>query len=257
MKKNNYWRFILQNSQIPETMEVGDPWEINSEEKEILNQLTRIFRCRSGDELILMNENYSEKSNTEVTFEISETDNKRIILTCTKQREINDPIDGDLGLVIVLPNKPSKLDQILMHCTELGVTEFILLNSDNSNFTHKLRMDRLEKIVREAVEQSERALTPKIAAYDSIDEYLKQKQRQCIVALERDKQAVSLLENSPTNEIDILVGPEGGFSEREIRLFNENKIGSFNLGRTILRSETAAILATGIISMKLQNPTRP
>lgn len=253
MKKNNYWRFILNNSEIPERTKEGAPFELNNTEKEIFRQVTKVFRCKIGDILILMNQNFSKWKNREFHFEIVSIGKHDLQLILRKTIEITDPIEVDLGLVLGLPNRPSKLEEILMHCTELGVTEFTLLTSDNSHYSHKLRQERLDKIVKEATEQSERARIPKISIIKNIDEYLENKKCDCYVGMERGKNLSFFLGILPNTSGDILIGPEGGFSEREINLFKDNKLKEFSLGKAILRTETAAILATGIASLSIQS----
>jgi 16S rRNA (uracil1498-N3)-methyltransferase len=157
-----------------------------------------------------------------------------------------------MTLAFALPNKPAKLEMVLQHATELGVSEFALIRTDNSNYNHEIRTDRLEKILLEAVEQCERSKVPVISQFKSLDEYLNGLDRVCLAALERQNGQGNLLDIPVESDCAVLIGPEGGFSQREFELIAESKAKPFSLGSTILRNETAAILACGIVSLMIQ-----
>jgi 16S rRNA (uracil1498-N3)-methyltransferase len=61
-----------------------------------------------------------------------------------------------------------------------------------------------------------------------------------------------LLELRIDSPCDLLIGPEGGFSDREITLIKSYQLRTYSLGSQILRNQTAAILSTGIVSLKMQ-----
>ena len=220
----------------------------------ILHQLTKVLRAKIGDQVALIPANYKSIENTEYIFKISSIDKKEVTLSLQKQTLIHDPLNMDLGIVFALPNKPFKLEEVLQHCTELGVTEFILFNGDRSNYSHRLAMERLDKIIREAVEQSERwtAKIPSITVYKNLDQYLENKKRTTFVALERDMTAKNLIDMDTNIACDLLIGPEGGFSDREVELMKSYKIQRYTLGTYILRNQTAAIVSAGIVSLKMQ-----
>lgn len=225
---------------------------LDPSEEDIFYQLTKVFRAKAGDNLILMDLNTTSPENREANFTITEIGKKVIELKLEKTRIISDPLQYDLTLVFALPNKPAKLEMVLQHATELGVTGFVLLPTDNSNFSHQVRIDRLEKILIEAVEQSERARVPQIVLYKNLDEYLRQLSHPCLAAVERQTDQKNLLEIDVTSDCDVLIGPEGGFSNREFDLLAKSTVTPVSLGSQILRNETAAIVACGIIALKLQ-----
>lgn len=252
MKKNNYWRFILKNTLIKD-IKPGEYFEINKEEPEILHQLQKVFRCRPEDTIYLINKEFNRTENTIFQFKIVEVLKNRLELVLQEIISVSPPFKERLTMAICLLNKPSKLEEILMRCTELGVSDFALIKSEFSNLNHKIRIERLEKIVEEAIEQSEQAVLPTINIFDNLESFLNQTQHQFFVAAERTTGAPSLTELIFRGDINLIIGPEGGFSEDELKLFNSNGAQNFSLGKTILRSETAAILTAGIASLKLQS----
>lgn len=252
MKKNNYWRFILQNTYIKE-IKTGDNFEINDAEPKILHQLKKVFRCRPEDEIILINGKNKRGKYRSFRFKITEILPKTLKLVLQEVNTMTSPFENSMIMAICLPNKPAKLEDILMRCTELGASGFALIRSEYSNLNHKLRIDRLEKIVEEAVEQSEQGSLPTIEIFDSIKSFLSKTENQSYVAFERSEKSPLLTELKLFGDVNLIVGPEGGFSENENELFKSYDVKKFSLGKTILRNETAAILTAGIVSLKFQN----
>lgn len=254
MKKHNYYRFICPKDIELGPLKLNDQLNLDKKAAEMMHQLTKVLRIQQGDQIILIKENYDLPANTEYTFTVHSSSKQNIELILEKKFKISDVLDIELCLSLALPNKPGKLEEILMHCTELGATQFHLFKGDYSNFGHQLNETRLQKIIREAVEQSERARIPQLHLYKNIDSYLESLQRTCLVAMERKPLQENILEMTIDKGVDLLVGPEGGFSEREKELIKAYQLRTFTLGKQILRNETSAILAIGIISLKMQKP---
>ncbi len=253
MKNNNYWRFILRETTLPEHLTPGQNYLLERQEEDLLYQLTRVLRAKVGDSVILMNKNRSLSENYEAHFQVQEINKNQIKLVFESGKILYDPLPQELSLALALPNKPAKLEMILQHCTELGVSRFKLIESEYSNYHHQLRMDRLETILMEAVEQSERARIPQIISYVSLDQYFELADNDCYAGLERQSDLNHRFLQEPlTGKVDVLIGPEGGFSEREINLIKASSKGTFSLGKQILRNETAALVACGLFGLMLQ-----
>ncbi len=242
----NTKRFILRHSQLP-ALSPGASYFLDKTEDDILHQLINVFRSKTGDQIILMNLNNSESNNQEYHFKISELSKKGMRLTLESLHQLSETSTKQISLSICLPNKPAKLEFILEKAVELGCREIHLIKSDLSNFSHQLRQDRLEKIIIEAAEQSERAICPKIFQHASISVFMSATQGPVIVAMERDNST------KPTSEISqgyYLVGPEGGFSENEKTILSENqRVTKINLGPNILKTETAVIVGLGLLQL--------
>ncbi len=251
-KRHNYYRFVASREVLRGIDKTNPQLIIDRQWPELYHQLAKVLRVSPGDRITLIPENTASSRNTAYCFFIDAADKKQLSATFQKRQTIEDPLKKELGLALALPNKPAKLEEILQHCTELGTTHFTVFSGDRSNFNHRLALPRLEKIVREAVEQSERARMPIITLHQNLDQYLENLQRPCLVALERGAQQSSLLELRIDSPCDLLIGPEGGFSDREIALIKSYQLRTYSLGSQILRNQTAAILSTGIVSLKMQ-----
>jgi len=218
----------------------------------LFHQITKVLRLQKEDEICFLPSNKELFQNKKYVCKIEFVEKKQLKVTIIGIETIHDPLKLELGLAMALPNKSGKLEKILTHTTELGVTDFYLFAGDYSNFKPKLNIARLENIVREAVEQSERARVPQITIYHNMDEYLKNKSRQCMVAVTKEKKLSNILNIKINKASDFMIGPEGGFSPREMKLINSSNLQKYSLGSQILRCETASILSIGIASLKLQ-----
>jgi len=153
--------------------------------------------------------------------------------------------------------KNDKFELVLQKASELGISRIVpflsersVIKLDKKDIEKKL--ERWNKIVKEACEQCERLSLPIIESPIKIDELDKYKTEINLVCDEnygREKGLKLLdylLENKNKN-ISFLVGPEGGFSSEEFDTFHQNGFVSVGLGKRILRSETAVISALSII----------
>ena len=148
------------------------------------------------------------------------------------------------------PIKLNYLNFMIQKATELGVTRFIPIITDRT-IVRKINRERINKIIIEASEQSNRIQIPKLEKLIKFKEFLK---------LYEDTEIFFGDLNSPSNKLKInhthpiciLIGPEGDFSEKErISILNSKNFIPIKINKNILRSETAAISMISIISYKL------
>ena len=182
-------------------------------------------------------------------------------LTAVKLRDIEE--DNELPNKLTLIFSPIKGDHtelVLQKCTELGVTSFVLLNTsrtvvkiDNSS----KKLDRFNKIILEASEQSKREYLPcidkiiNVAELGSINADIK------LIAYENFSKETDTffkeLNKIKGNEsVAVIIGPEGGFSEEEVKKAQELGYVPISLGKRILRAETASINVISVISNYLE-----
>ncbi len=145
-----------------------------------------------------------------------------------------------------IPNlkNPDRLKFALEKCTELGITNFVLFNSDNT-VSKGFKLDRLNKFVLAAMKQSLRSFLPKISVIKSIGE-IKNHKGEKILFDQSSTEKIKDYKFDPKVNYLMIFGPEGGLSQKEIEIINP--IIKFNLIENRLRSETAIIKAASIIS---------
>lgn len=143
-----------------------------------------------------------------------------------------------------------RMDYTIQKAVELGVKHIQPINTDRS--VVKLTGDRVEKrvlhwqgIANSACEQCGRAFVPKVSAPLTLSQWLSEHplttQSRILLNPEGAKRLAEL--NSPSEEIQLLIGAEGGLSPKEIEMATANNFQSVILGPRILRTETAALAA--------------
>ena len=196
--------------------------------------LSNVMRCEVGSDIFIFNE-----KNGEYLCSVIEKNKKKLILEVVKKAEY-EKIQNNINLIFC-PPKSNKLDTLIQKCTEIGVKSFIPVISDHTE-NRKLNLNRIRKIIKEAVEQSNQLNIPDIFDPISFDQFLNQQKDKVFFAdiqsdINLSKLKINLKENN-----SILIGPEGDFSSKELKtLRSNNNFISFSLGKRILRSETAAI----------------
>ena len=148
-------------------------------------------------------------------------------------------------------------DLIVLKGTELGVMRFIPFVCDRTVVRPKEKEDkkllRLRKIAEEGSEQSRRTIVPVVEPYADFKDVVELSADVKIFAYEgeagNDSTLLSIAQGIAKNQsVLVVVGPEGGFSESEVKLADDYGFRFASLGRRILRAETAAIYASAILS---------
>ena len=148
------------------------------------------------------------------------------------------------------PIKLNYLNLMIQKATELGVTKFIPILTERT-IVRKLNDKRLNKIIIEASEQSNRLKVPKLEKILKLNEFLKINQNTNIIFgdLNTDNSKINFKSSEP---LCILIGPEGDFTVKEREnILKLKKLIPLKINQNILRSETAAISMISIISFNL------
>lgn len=160
----------------------------------------------------------------------------------------------NLNLIQAVP-KIETFEEILDKATQLGVNKITPVITDNvtvSTDIFKKKYVRFNKILKSASEQSQRIFMPVLENIINLNEFQNNfNSSETFIAYEKsDIPFKHILSNYKNQNINILCGPEGGFSEREAEQLSE-KFKTFSLGKNILRAETAVISALSNILYEL------
>lgn len=146
------------------------------------------------------------------------------------------------------PIKSNYFNFMMQKATELGITKFIPIIFERT-VVRKLNKERLEKVIIEATEQSNRINIPALDDVTNLEDFLKSSEMNLIFTdLNSDNKKVDIekLSNKP---VCIVVGPEGDFSENEReKILSFKDVQAIKINENILRSETAVISAISIIN---------
>jgi len=149
--------------------------------------------------------------------------------------------EQELILALSIIKNDRMLDAISM-AVQLGVTAITPLIADRSQF-HKINSEKMNKYIIESTEQSERLIPPALLPPISLSEFLEQNRGIIVLyANENEVTNKSLLtiKLQTSDNVAVIVGPEGGFSDHELSLLAlKNNCFSFSLGANVLRTETA------------------
>lgn len=151
--------------------------------------------------------------------------------------------------------KDRKMDLVIKHVVQLGISKWIPFFCERSVPTPntkqlKTRHQRWETISKESLKQCGRSRLVDISMPISFEDLLLKAGSDAlkIAFWEKATQPINTIKNcQPHQKVFILIGPEGGFSENEIQMAQENGFLSYSLGPRILRAETAAISACTLI----------
>ena len=146
------------------------------------------------------------------------------------------------------PIKSNYQNFMIQKATELGVTKFLPIIFDRT-VVRKINNERLQKIVIEASEQSNRLNVPEIEKVQNLKNFLNTNSMDLIFTdLNSDNKKIDKLKLTD-NPICIIIGPEGDFSEAEREeILSFKGVQSLKINENILRSETAVISAISIIN---------
>jgi 16S rRNA (uracil1498-N3)-methyltransferase len=204
--------------------------------------LSKVMRINIGQSFSLFNQS------GEWEAKIKEI-NKGIVefSVIKKLRSANN--ERDIWLAFA-PIKLNYLSLMIQKATELGVTKFIPILTERT-IVRKLNDKRLNKIIIEASEQSNRLKVPKLNKILKLDDFLKLNQNTNIIFgdLNTDNSKINFKSSDP---LCILIGPEGDFTLKERKnILKLKKLIPLKINQNILRSETAAISMISIITFNL------
>lgn len=206
--------------------------------------LARVLRARIGQEFdITTTENVRRGRITSISPD-------RVEFDLGEEISAGETVRITLLLAII---KFDRMEWAIEKCTELGVARIVPLIARRSDphlaAAAVKRVERWRRIAREASEQSRRAHLPEIADPIKVAAAANFPGAARILLAESEEQHRL---PADADEITLAIGPEGGWTEDELKRFRQAGWVSASLGDTILRAETAAIAATAIVMASLK-----
>jgi 16S rRNA (uracil1498-N3)-methyltransferase len=213
------------------------------------DHLVRVLRARVGEDFDIATGQGVRRGritlvrDDRVEFELSE------VISATRV--------ADITLVLAV-YKFDRMEWAIEKCTELGVSRIVPVISRRTDShlaaASRKRVERWQRIARQAAEQSRRTMPPEVAEPIKLSEALNLFPGLLVLLDESEDHTLlrDLLKPGTANgAIALAVGPEGGWTEDELQAFQRAGWISASLGNTILRAETAAIAATAIAASAL------
>ncbi|WP_163410387.1 16S rRNA (uracil(1498)-N(3))-methyltransferase [Flavobacterium ajazii] len=217
---------------------IDETTESFSFDKEESRHIIKVLRKKDSDILHVTN-GFGLLFETRITLA---SDNK-----CTVEViaiKIAEKSKFHLHLAVAPTKMNDRFEWFLEKATEIGIQEITPVFCDRSE-RKVINKDRFEKIILSAMKQCNETFLPKLNEAISFKEFIQQQQNglQLIAHCEETEKKSLKQILKPNEDVTILIGPEGDFSEKEIALALENNYKPVTLGNTRLRTETAAVVA--------------
>ena len=215
--------------------------------------LTRVMRAKVGEKIEVVNEGivYLAQINRFKPLEID----------VIRRLKENNELPNNIILIAALL-KGEKMDMVLQKATELGVSEIVLLETERTVVKFKkddkdIKLERFNKILKEAAEQSRRSVIPHLYRIISFDQLRDVDADIKMIAYEEEAGPTNsfnkIVESiKPGKKVALLIGPEGGFAEHEVEIALHHCYKKVSLGKRILRAETASFYALSVIANYLE-----
>lgn len=219
---------------------------VEIEDRNVLRQMKDVLRFRKGDACVLL-DNRGHKAKA-VLEEFHSKGARFKLESCVS---VQHPLRA-IRLYVAVSKKPATLEWIFEKATELGVTELIPLDTERTQVHELRKTERLTAIVKEASEQCERSNLPVIHPLLSFSDFLEHLPSGKVLAGDAWNYDGRLAELLPDKkeDVNLVIGPEGGLSDFELQELRKHGAALFLLGETVLRMETAVIAALALIQYR-------
>ena len=208
--------------------------QIEVTDSHIRNQWHSVLRLKTGDTVIVC-----DGEGTEAEGLIDNMDKKTTTISISNAQKVLRGTDKNITLFVSILRREN-FEIVVQKATEIGISKIVPLLTERTIKTGVNQM-RLEKILVEASEQCGRTTLPILSEPISFAEAINEVDPNETILF--DGSGTSSLEsNSPFT--NLFVGPEGGFSEKEVNLAEDTGISIGSLGELTLRAETAAIVVS-------------
>ena len=213
----------------------------------------RVLRLKSGDEMFLM-DGVGNFYRAEVTIAAT----KRCMYEIKEVLPQEKSWKGNIHIAIAPTKMMDRVEWFCEKATEFGIDEITFLNCKFSE-RKVMRTVRLDKIVVSAVKQSHKPWKPRLNAMMPFKDFVtaKREGRKYIAHCNEEigrkdffSEVYSLASSLEGDDVTVLIGPEGDFSIEEVKEALKHGFRSVSLGRSRLRTETAALVAVHLMNLK-------
>jgi 16S rRNA (uracil1498-N3)-methyltransferase len=244
------YRFYVEQNQIEEksiTITGSD-----------VNHIKNVLRMRVGENLIICN-----GQGKDFYCIIENESDGQIVANILDVRDTETELQGKIFLFQGVPKK-DKMELIIQKAVELGVYEIIpvmmkrtVVKLEDKKKEAK-KIDRWQTIATSAAKQSNRGMIPTVTDTKTLKEAVAYaKDLDCKFLpyenagdITKTKELIQKIQSN--QNVGIMIGPEGGFEEKEVELAMEAGFNSITLGRRILRTETAGLAIISMIMLQME-----
>lgn len=219
--------------------------EISISESES-KHLCRVMRLKEGAQVLLL-----DGLGTKALAEITLANPKKTELKIIDLEESENRANFKLTIAIAPTKNIDRFEWFLEKSTELGIDRIVPLLCERSE-RKVIKPERLNKILISAIKQSGQYFLPKLEELTTFQDFVENNQTGFIAHCEPGDNTPSLKEViKPKTDINILIGPEGDFTLKEISFAKANNYRDVTFGKSILRTETAGVYCAAITNALL------
>lgn len=199
----------------------------------------RVMRLAEGDEIMI-----TDGKGNFYRASITNAHPKHCQVEITSSWQPEKPWDAYIHIAVAPTKNMDRMEWFAEKATEIGIDEITCLNCRFSE-RKEVKTVRLEKILVSAMKQSQKALLPQLNGMTDFKQFVRQpfNGRKFIAHCEEGEKPLIKSIYRPGENVLILIGPEGDFSPEEIKSAEENGFEAISLGKSRLRTETAALTA--------------
>ena len=212
-------------------------------DEKLLHQWRNVLRLKPGSEVILF-----DGFGMDHRCELATLDRKEAVCIVRESAE-NAKASALQFFLFASLIKKERFEWLLEKATELGVSQIRPIIADRSE-VKKFNLERAKDIVKEAAEQSGRGSLPALYEPMELENVFKEYQYFKCIAFDLNGEPFKKEEWRTAEKVGAFIGPEGGWSARELELFRAQKIPAYSLGASTLRAETAAVAVTALLLLQ-------
>ena len=228
-----------------------------------VNHIRNVLRKKVGETIVVCN----KESKKDYLCKIENIENNSI--ECKIEEELESNVESNVKVTIMqgLPKK-DKMELIIQKSVELGVYEIIPIEMERcvvklQEKDKAKKIERWQKISEVAAKQCGRDYIPKINQIMSLKNICNLISEYDIILLAYENEEKTTIKEALKSikskfigkqiKIAVIIGPEGGISEKEVELLKKSGAITISLGKRILRTETVALNVLGVIMYELEN----
>lgn len=212
----------------------------------------RVLRRHEGDEVEVV-----DGKGFAYTCRIADANPRRVALEVVGKRSELPHWGRKITLAVAPTKNADRMEWLAEKVVEMGIDRLVLLRTEHSE-RKVLKTDRLRRVMVSAMKQSLKATLPELSELTDFSDFLAfpdSSALQLIAHCEDDKPRVPIASRvpAPGQDVVVLIGPEGDFSPEEIAAALEAGFVPVTMGRSRLRTETAAIFAIAALHTLIDN----
>lgn len=224
-------------------------------DQEDIKHISKVLRLQKDDEIEIV-----DSENQEYIMKIQDIQKNEIKLVNIQKVDIKREPDLKITIYQGIP-KSTKMDFICQKLTEIGIYKIVPVKFARCVATdiNKNKIERFEKIIKEASKQSKRTFIPKITnpiTFKQMIQDMDKNDKNILFYEDERNRTIKDFINENLNKniknLGIIIGSEGGIAKEEIEILKE-KTDILSLGNRILRTETAGLIATSVLLYEFEN----